>query len=134
MIFPLPRLNDGFFVRLRRELDVDDSGPSAYKKPLSLLTAHFDGGDQGRAFEQLNTFGVPDHTEFSAFLRAFKQRVSIVQGTERLFKPSDAMVIEIVRGVVSRQYPSPMLTLYPGRLSYDYPSAVPHGPGDVGGF
>ena len=50
------------------------------------------------------------------FLRAFKQRVSIVQGTERLFKPSDAMVIEIVCGVVSRQYPSLMPTLYPGRL------------------
>ena len=116
MISPLPRLIDDFFIQLRRELDVDDSGPSAYRKLLSLLTAHFDDGDQGRAFEQLHSFGVPDLTEFSAFLRAFKQRVSIVQGTERLFKPSDAMVIEIVRGVVSRQYPSLMPTLYPGRL------------------
>ena len=95
MISPLPRLIDDFFIQLRRELDVDDSGPSAYRKLLSLLTAHFDDGDQGRAFEQLHSFGVPDLTEFSAFLRAFKQRVSIVQGTERLFKPSDAMVIEI---------------------------------------
>ena len=112
MISPLPRLIDDFFIQLRRELDVDDSGPSAYRKLLSLLTAHFDDGDQGRAFEQLHSFGVPDLTEFSAFLRAFKQRVSIVQGTERLFKPSDAMVIEIVRGVVSRQYPSLMPVSY----------------------
>ena len=116
VISPLPRLIDDFFVQLRRELDVDDSEPSVYKQVLSLLSAHFDDGDQGRAFEQLNTFGVPDLTEFSASLRAFKPRLSIVQETERLFKPSDAMVIEIESGVVSRQYPSLMPTLYPGRL------------------
>ena len=78
----IPATFDNFFVQLRWELDVDDSGPSTYKKLLSLLTAHFDDGDQGRAFEQLNIFGVPDLTEFSTFLRAFKQRFSIVQGTE----------------------------------------------------
>ena len=88
MISPLPRLIDDFFVQLRRELDVDDSRPSAYKKPLSLVAAHFDDGDQGRAFEQLNSFRVPDLTEFSAFLRAFKQRVSIVQGCLLYTSPS----------------------------------------------
>lgn len=113
---PLPRLIDEFFDQVRRELTINTAGPSAYRKLLSLLTAHFDDGDQGRAFEQLHTFGVPDNTEFGRFLRAFKQRVSIVQGTERVFKPSDAMVIEVARGVVSRQYPSLMPTLYPGRL------------------
>ena len=116
VISPLPRLIDDFFVQLRRELAIGNSGPSAYRKLLGLFTARCDDGDQGRAFEQLNTFGVPNLTEFSAFLRAFKQRVSIVQGTERLFKPSDAIVIEIVRSVASRQYPSLMPTLYPGRL------------------
>ncbi len=116
MASPLPRLIDDFFVQLRQELTIDDTGPSAYKKLLRLLTNHFDDGDQGRAFEQLNTFGVPTDTEFSTFVRAFKERVSVAQGTERVFKPSDAMVIEIVRGTTSKQYPSLMPALYPGPL------------------
>ena len=134
---PLPRLIDDFFVQLRRKMDVDDSGPSAYKKRLSLLTAHFDDGDQGRAFEQLNSFGVPDLTEFSAFLRAFKQRVTIVQGTERLFKPSDAMVIEIVRGVLRRTRHVHLLAfcLYTtGTLAWlrlPCPRLAPQPPGDA---
>lgn len=65
---------------------------------MSLLPAHLDDGDQGRAFEQLHTFGVPDQTECSHFLRAFRQRVTIVQGTSRVFKPSDGKVIQLARG------------------------------------
>ena len=36
--------------------------------------------------------------------------------TKGIFKPSDSMIVDIVRGVTSRQYLSLMLTLYPGRL------------------
>ena len=80
------------------------------------LRARLISGDPGRAFEQPNTFGIPNATGLSTFLRAVKQRVSMVQGTERSFKPSDAMIIETARGIVSRQYPSLMSTLYPGHL------------------
>ena len=79
-----------------RELDVDRIGPSAFKKLLQLLTNNLDDGNQGRAFEQQNSFGVLSSTDFSTFLRAFKKRASLAQGTERIFKPSDAVVIEIV--------------------------------------
>lgn len=58
---PLPRLIDDFFVQVRRELVIDNSEPCAYPKLSSLLMAHFDDGDLGRAFGQLHTFGVPDN-------------------------------------------------------------------------
>lgn len=61
---PLPRLIDELFVQVRRELAIGNSGPSSYKELLSFLTAHVDDGDQGRAFKQLHTFGVPDQTDF----------------------------------------------------------------------
>ena len=101
---------------MRRHLLEDDSGPSAFRLLLRLLSSHFDHGEQGRAFERLQAFGVPTGTLFSIFLRAAKELVSVVQGTETVFKPSDAMVLEIVRTSVSRQFPvlSPML--YPGTL------------------
>ena len=115
MTSPLTRLIDGFFAQVVQELDIDGTGPSAFKKLLQLLTNHSDDGDQGRAFQQLHACGVPRSTEFSTFPREFKERVSLVQGTENLFKPSDAMVVEIVHGVTSNQNPSLMPTLYPGR-------------------
>ena len=59
---------------------------------------------------------MPDLTGFSIFHRAIKKHVPIVQGTSRIFKPSDAVVIEIARGIVSRQYPPLMPILCPGRL------------------
>ena len=37
VISPLPHLTDDFFVQLRRELAIADSGPSAYNKLLSFL-------------------------------------------------------------------------------------------------
>ena len=116
MASPLTRLIDDFFVQVVQELGIDGTGPSAFRMLLQLLTNHFDDGDQGRAFRQLHSFGVPSSTDFSTFLRAFKERVSLAPGTEKIFKPSDAMVVEIVRGVTSSQYPSLMPTLYPGRL------------------
>ena len=116
MASPLTRLIDDFFVQVVQELGTDGTGPSAFKKLLQLLTNHFDDGDKGRAFQQLHSFVVPSSTNFSTFLRAFKERVSLAQGTEMILKPSHAMVVEIVRGVTSSQHPSLMPTLYLGRL------------------
>ena len=64
MASPLPRLIDEFCVQVPQELAVDESGLLAFKTRLRLLTNHFDNGDQGRTFEQLNTFGVPNLTDF----------------------------------------------------------------------
>ena len=99
-----------------QELGTDGTGPSAFKQLLQLLTNHVDDGDQGRAFQQLHSFGVRSSTDFSTSLRAFKERVSIAQGTEQICKPSDNMVVEIVRGVTSSQYVPLMPNLYPGHL------------------
>ena len=68
MAFPLTRLIDGFFAQVVQELGTDETGPSAFKKLLQLPTKHFDDGDQGRAFQQLHSFGVPSSTDFFTFL------------------------------------------------------------------
>ena len=85
MASPLSRLVDDSFVQVVRELDIDGIEPSVFKKLLQLSTNHFDDGDQGRVFEQLNSFGVPSSTDLSTFLRAFKECVSLAQGTEKIF-------------------------------------------------
>ena len=74
------------FVQVRRELDINDDGPSARRKLLRLLTTHFDDGDLVRPLAQLTSFDVPDGAEYSLFLRALKLLISITQDTERLFK------------------------------------------------
>ena len=60
MASPPTRLTDDFFAQVVQELGTDGTGPSAFKKLLQLLTNHFDDGDQGRAFQQLHSFGVPE--------------------------------------------------------------------------
>ena len=94
----------------------DDAGPSAFHLLLRLLTTHFDNGDQGLAFEKLQAFGVPTGTVFSVYLRAYRELTSFVQGTEKICRPSDGMVLEIVRSSVSRQFPALTPVLYPGEL------------------
>ena len=84
MASPVTRLIDDCFVQVVQELGIDGTGPSAFKKLLQLLTNHVDDGDRGRAFQQLHSFGVPSSTDFSTFLRAFKERVSLAQGTEKI--------------------------------------------------
>ena len=59
---------------------------------------------------------MPTGTVYSIYLRTLKELISVVQGTERVFKPSDAVVIEIVRTSHSRQFPSLTPVLYPGEL------------------
>ena len=43
------------FVQVRRDLNINDDGPSARRKLLRLLTTHFDDGDQGRPLAQLTS-------------------------------------------------------------------------------
>ena len=73
-----------------------------------------------REFEKLQAFGVPTGTKYSTYystyLRAFRELASVVQGTEKVCRPSDAMVIEVVRTSVSRQFPALTPVLYPGDL------------------
>ena len=78
---PLTRLVDDIFAQVVRELGIDGTGPSTFKKLLRLLTNHFDNGDQRCAFQQLHFLDLPSSTDFSTFLRAFKKRVSLAQGT-----------------------------------------------------
>eukprot|EP00904_Undaria_pinnatifida_P000378 jgi/Undpi1/10340/HiC_scaffold_29.g12790.m1 len=42
----------------------DQAGPSAFSLLLRLLSTYFDNGDQGRAFEKLQAFGVPTGTVY----------------------------------------------------------------------
>ena len=101
MASALTRLIHDFIAQVVQKLHTDGTGPSSFKKLLQLRTSHFNDGDQGRAFQQLHSFGVPSSTDLSTFLRTFKERFSLAQGTEKGFKPSDATVVEIVRGVTS---------------------------------
>ena len=113
----LARVIDDFFRQVRRHLDgADDAGPSAFKLFLRFLSAHFDHGDHGRAFERLRAFGVPTDIVFSVYLGAFRELTLVVQGTEKVFKPSDPMVYEIVRTSVNRQYPALTPASYPGNM------------------
>lgn len=74
----------------------------------------FDHGDQGRVFERLQAFGVPTGTTLSVFLRASTELVSAVQGTEKSFKLSDAMVLGVVRTSLSREFPVLVPMPHPG--------------------
>ena len=82
----------------------NDSGPSAFSLLLRLLSTHFDHVDQGRAFVKLQAFVVPTGTVYSTCLRAFQKLALVVQGTEKICRPSDAMVIEVMRTSVIRQF------------------------------
>ena len=100
---------------MRTHLDhKDGSGPSTFRLLLRLMSTHFDHGDQGRAFEKLQAFGVPTGTVYSVYLRALRELTLVVQGTERVFKPSDAMALEVLRTSVSREFPVLTPVLYPG--------------------
>ena len=94
----------------------DGSGPSAFSLLLRLLSTNFDHGDQGQVFEKLQAFSVPTSTVFATNLRAFRELVSVVHGTEYVCKPSDAMVLKVVCSRVSRQFPTLTPVLYPGDL------------------
>ena len=102
---PIARLINDFFQQMHDHLRLkDDSGPSAFSLLLRLLSTHFDPVDQGRAFVNLQDFVVPTGTVCSTCLRAFRELALVVQGTEKICRPSDAMVIEVMRTSVIRQF------------------------------
>ena len=110
-------LINNFFKQVPDHLrEKDTAGPSAFRLLLRLLSTHFDHGDQGRAFEKLQAFGIPTGSVYSIYLRALRELTSVVQGSEKGFKPSDAMVLEVVRTSVSRQVPASTPVLYPDEL------------------
>lgn len=43
-----------------------------------------------------------------------RELTSVVQGSEKVLKPSDAMVLEVVRASVSRRFSALAPVLYPG--------------------
>ena len=90
----ITRTIDDLFAQVRQYLVTVNSGPSAFKAFLRVLTTHFDTGDQGRAFERLLVSGAPSGTAFSVYVRAFRELVSAVQGTEKVVKPSETIVLE----------------------------------------
>ena len=114
---PIAHLINVFFQQMHDHLWLkEDSGPSAFSLLLRLLSTHFDHVDQGRAFVKLQAFVVPTGTVYSTCLRAFQKLALVVQGTEKICRPSDAMVIEVVRTSVIRQFPASTPVLYPGDL------------------
>ena len=113
----LPRLVDGFFTQVRERLKTDDTEPSAFKRFLQLLTAHFDTGNQGQGFAKIHSYGVPTNTGFASYIRCGKYLFSVIQGALKVFKPGDAIAIEYIRSSVSQPYPSLMPTLFPGALT-----------------
>ena len=89
----LPRLIDSFLLQVCNHLEQDNKGPSAFKLFLRLLTSHFDKGGQSLGFTQLYSYGVFTNMAFAVYFRGAEDDVSIVQGTEKVFKPTDAMVV-----------------------------------------
>ena len=113
----MPLLSNNVLKQVHGHLrEKDNAGPSAFRLLLRLLSTHFDHSDQGRAFEALQAFGVPTGTVYSIYLRVLRELTSVVQGSEKVFKPSDAMVLKVVRTSVSRQFPALAPVLYPGEL------------------
>lgn len=109
-----PRLIDGFFRQVRNPLEQDNKGPSAFKLLSRLLTSHFDTGDQSLGFTQLHSYGVPTNMTFAVYFRGAEDVVPIIKGTENVFKPTDAMVVQHFWSSVSQQFPAPMPTFFPG--------------------
>lgn len=101
---------------MRQHLETDDTGPSAFKRLLQLLTVHLDTGDQGEGFIRRHANGVPTNTVLTSYLRCVKYIIPIIHGTKNLSKPSDAIVIESIRSSISRHYPALIPALLPGVL------------------
>ena len=59
---------------------------------------------------------MPTGTVYSIYLRALRELISFFQGTERGFRPSDAVVIEVVLTSHSREFPCLTPVLYPAEL------------------
>ena len=108
---------DDIFGQVTRALDRKETGPAAFELLLQLLSRQFDHGDAASALRDLQSFGVPNGTPYSAYYRAFRMVVSGITGSERALAPGTGLVLEIVRLSVNEQYPQLMPILYPGGLA-----------------
>ena len=95
------------------------SGPEAFTLLLRLLMNHFDRVGLGEGYTKLHTFGVCNCTPFLDFKREFRLLVSTVTGSGRVLSPRTDVVLEVVRMTVTQQFPTLMLTLYPGSKATD---------------
>lgn len=86
----------------------DSAGPSAFRLLLRPLS------DQRGAFEKLQAFGVPSGTFCSIYPRALRELTSVVQGSKKVVKLSDAMAPEVVRTSDSKKFLALTPVLYPG--------------------
>ena len=93
------------------------SGPEAFTLLPRRLMTHFDRVDTGEGYARLHNFGVCTGTPFCDFSREFCVLVSAVTGSERTLAPGVDVVLEVVRMAVNEQFPSLMLTLYPGSMA-----------------
>ena len=84
---------------------------------LSLISAHFDHGDESAAIAKLHSFEVATKTPFADYFRAFRLLIASVTDSGRVLAPSVEAVEEVVRNSVSEEYPGIMPVLYPGELA-----------------
>ena len=101
------------------------SGPEVFTLLLRLLMKHFDRVDTGEGYTKLHTFGVCNCTPFLDFKREFRLLVSTVTGSGRVLSRRTDVVLEVVRMTVTQQFPTLMLTLYPGSKATDSRSYAP---------
>ena len=62
-----------------------------------MLSQQFDHGDAVSALSELQIFGVPNGTHYTAYHRGFRMVVSGVIGSKRALAPRVGLVLDIVR-------------------------------------
>ena len=92
-------------------------GPAAFGILLTDVTDYFDLAPRGAALATLQQFGVPSGTPFSSFLRPFRIVVASTVDKVGPLAPSLEMGMELIRIRTAQQYPTLMLTLFPGVLA-----------------
>ena len=112
-------LIDNFFGQGSRATDGGASGSEAFTLLLRLLVTHLDWVNTGEGYTKLHAFGVCDGTSFSDLSREFRVLVSPVTGSERALSPGTDVVLDVVRMAINEQFPTLILTLYPGIKATD---------------
>lgn len=81
-------------------------------------SSYFDTSDQAGAIQRISSFAVASNIPSSEYLREFKLLVSSTAGTGRHNGPSDAICQTYVRNSITQQFPSLVLSLFPGTLAH----------------
>ena len=84
---------------------------------LSLISAHFDHGDESAAIAKLHSFEVATKTPFADYFRVLRLLIASVTESERVLAPNVEVVLEVSRNSVSEQYPGLMPVPYAGELA-----------------